>query len=754
MATTSFAVPGSSLADMTPEAKTVEFINACKTGRFGMAKALLVTKNASVRARDATGWSPLLWASFNGHHRIVDLLLQHEAAEDWREEFAIEDMLETTQATDDEAMAETSETAPFKPVNSPLHWAVYRGHLRVAWILIRSGFSTMDVDDRGNTALHLAAMNGDGEIVRSVMMAGVQVRQLNLNGNDPLAVASSDAARTLLKHAAEQRMCPGSRNEFGPRQPQYLCFSTNQFFSDEASNQMDVAAFASERGVKRPVRVSNKREYEIQDAETALFTALNTHGVLDNDDVLGGAQAFEFEAGNGAGATGIEDDEATPGEASGRSSAGGFASGAASGAGAASVAGGGAGGEPPSVGDGGRGSSPAGALDGAMHKGMGLGVAAIVEEGEDEDEEEEDDEAGGEDSRGLGSARDSEHKGDSLGEIAAAADAAPEFPPWPADRDERLEAAELEPLRRATEAVKAVNGSVWLVARAERALVRVAAWAECEKEAETVTRQRPLRRVSETKTLRACIRRARDAGVEGRLDRIGSVVRTAEVECLVRDVEAVCSTIPLATHDFDADLKRLSSSLDELESLDSRSTVLGSARTLSSRLAVEVELSDSVSELESTVSAARKTFEEFRDEDPTSLPLPEPTPEEIEAKRLEEEAAAAAKEAKSKQRPGKAAAAEPEEEEEPLPPLYPSPQLQATEHIEVSAEVVRAAVVRATEAGADAALIEKTSASVDAILQQRQEMWEEEIARIRVFEADRIKREKKKKKGKKGKKKK
>ena len=44
-------------------------------------------------------------------------------------------------------------------VNSPLHWACFKGHEMIVYLLLAAGFSTLDVDHCGNNARHLAAGN-------------------------------------------------------------------------------------------------------------------------------------------------------------------------------------------------------------------------------------------------------------------------------------------------------------------------------------------------------------------------------------------------------------------------------------------------------------------------------------------------------------------------------------------------------------------------------------------------------------------
>lgn len=37
---------------------------------------------------------------------------------------------------------------------TPLHWASYKGHYKVVWILLKEKMSPLDIDMHGNTAVH------------------------------------------------------------------------------------------------------------------------------------------------------------------------------------------------------------------------------------------------------------------------------------------------------------------------------------------------------------------------------------------------------------------------------------------------------------------------------------------------------------------------------------------------------------------------------------------------------------------------
>jgi len=37
---------------------------------------------------------------------------------------------------------------------TPLHWASYKGHYKVVWILLKAGMSPLEIDMHGNTSVH------------------------------------------------------------------------------------------------------------------------------------------------------------------------------------------------------------------------------------------------------------------------------------------------------------------------------------------------------------------------------------------------------------------------------------------------------------------------------------------------------------------------------------------------------------------------------------------------------------------------
>jgi hypothetical protein len=82
-----------------------------------------------------------------------------------------------------------------------------QGHVEVVWVLLRHGFSVGDIDECGNTALHLASAGGFTEIVKSLLSSGVVLGVANWYGNTALDLATNAETRSLLSRLTEQLRC-------------------------------------------------------------------------------------------------------------------------------------------------------------------------------------------------------------------------------------------------------------------------------------------------------------------------------------------------------------------------------------------------------------------------------------------------------------------------------------------------------------------------------------------------------------------
>jgi ankyrin repeat protein len=79
--------------------------------------------------------------------------------------------------------------------------------VEVVWLLLQHGFSAGDVDDCGNSCLHLASAGGHHDVVKCLLCAGVELSAVNWYGNSAQALATVPATRMLLQQLTDQRKC-------------------------------------------------------------------------------------------------------------------------------------------------------------------------------------------------------------------------------------------------------------------------------------------------------------------------------------------------------------------------------------------------------------------------------------------------------------------------------------------------------------------------------------------------------------------
>jgi cytohesin len=142
-------------------------------------------KGGNPNAKDKYGLTPLHHAVFRGHVEIVKILLERGA--------------------DPNAKNYAGWT--------PLHDAALRGHVEIVKLLLEHGANPNTKDCYGITPLHIAAQEGHVEIVKLLLERGADPRIADNEGHIPLDYAEDSAIRSLLESAL--------RNSYSgvPREP-------------------------------------------------------------------------------------------------------------------------------------------------------------------------------------------------------------------------------------------------------------------------------------------------------------------------------------------------------------------------------------------------------------------------------------------------------------------------------------------------------------------------------------------------------
>lgn len=113
------------------------------------------------------------------------------------------------QAKEEEHHDEDVEDDPFKKPKiasevgryTPLHWASYKGHYRIVWMLLKKGLSPLDIDVFGNTAVHQAAASGSLLVLECYLSRGVDMEMKNARGHTSLDLATRVEVKEIIMKA-------------------------------------------------------------------------------------------------------------------------------------------------------------------------------------------------------------------------------------------------------------------------------------------------------------------------------------------------------------------------------------------------------------------------------------------------------------------------------------------------------------------------------------------------------------------------
>ena len=164
----------------------LSIFEACAAGEVERVERLLHESASGavgapgVNGYSADGWTPLHLASFFGHPKISELLIEHGA---------------------DVAARSRGANA-----NTPLHAALAGNHKFVAGVLIGHGADVNAADAQGWRPLHLAAANNNMDAIEALIAQGADVHAPNGEEKTALSLATEknhrEAAALLRRFGA------------------------------------------------------------------------------------------------------------------------------------------------------------------------------------------------------------------------------------------------------------------------------------------------------------------------------------------------------------------------------------------------------------------------------------------------------------------------------------------------------------------------------------------------------------------------
>ena len=148
-----------------PSAPDISIYQAAETGNIEAVKQHLAA-GTDVNAKTEEGFTPLHWATREGHKAVAELLIAEGA------DVNTKDGWEWT----------------------PLHNAAWWGHKEIVELLLANGAGVNAKNNKGWTPLHMAAINGHNEIVGLLVAGGADVNSKNNNGETPTDLAAGRVA--------------------------------------------------------------------------------------------------------------------------------------------------------------------------------------------------------------------------------------------------------------------------------------------------------------------------------------------------------------------------------------------------------------------------------------------------------------------------------------------------------------------------------------------------------------------------------
>jgi ankyrin repeat protein len=184
---------------------------AVERGRLEAAQ-VLIERGADPNIAGRSGASPLAAAAFNGNDSVAALLLQHGAdpkAADLTGKPPIVYAAARGAAQTVERLlgAGIDTNARYAHDLTALMWAAgyadgvkSEDGLRSVTLLLDRGARIEDADDRGRTALMIAAERGHADIVALLLKHGADAGRRDASGQTAASLASDTAVRELLPH--------------------------------------------------------------------------------------------------------------------------------------------------------------------------------------------------------------------------------------------------------------------------------------------------------------------------------------------------------------------------------------------------------------------------------------------------------------------------------------------------------------------------------------------------------------------------
>lgn len=160
-----------------------DLLEAAKSGDEGKVKGLL-DKGADINAKDANGFTSLIWAAFMGHAKVVELLLDKGANAN-------------AKTTKEEVLYNPPGFTKIPAGSTALMAA--GGDIKVVKALLNKGADVNARSSDDSTVLMMVLFSGHTEVVKLLVEKGADVNAKNKYGTTALKIAGNKEIAEVLK---------------------------------------------------------------------------------------------------------------------------------------------------------------------------------------------------------------------------------------------------------------------------------------------------------------------------------------------------------------------------------------------------------------------------------------------------------------------------------------------------------------------------------------------------------------------------
>ncbi|KFY30276.1 hypothetical protein V494_08201 [Pseudogymnoascus sp. VKM F-4513 (FW-928)] len=152
------------------------FYNVAELGDEVVLAFLCALGKLDLESKESHGWTPVLWATINGHEALAKLLLEKGA--------------------DSEPKVNSGRTL--------LSWAVGAGHEVVTKLLLKKGADLESKSSIGRTPLSWAVGAGHEAVAKLLLKKGADLESKDISGRTPLSWAAEKGGETVTKLLLEK----------------------------------------------------------------------------------------------------------------------------------------------------------------------------------------------------------------------------------------------------------------------------------------------------------------------------------------------------------------------------------------------------------------------------------------------------------------------------------------------------------------------------------------------------------------------